>query len=157
MPELLLVLSHTWPLCMCTLLQGSSSSTVCAYSYSVKVVNANKKADYKVHKLRNTSKVLASVIQLKARLMESLEEHMPSILVSALDKLSQVTKGLGESSTGFLFWRFGGHLWNLQFSTQVWNNGLVWCRSNKMNRKKQPSPTSDDDSAPREEFLQWFN
>ena len=90
---------------MCTLLQGSSSSTVCAYSYSVKVVNPNKKADYKVHKLRNTSKVLASVIQLKARLMESLEEHMPStcILVSALDKLSQVTKGLGESSTGFLF------------------------------------------------------
>ena len=47
-------------------------------SSSVKVVNPNKRADYKVHKFRNIDKVLTSVIELKAQLMESLEEHVPS-------------------------------------------------------------------------------
>ena len=137
---------------MCTLLQGSSSSTLRAYSYSVKVVNPNKKADYKVHKLRNTSKVFTSVIQLKAQLMESLEEHVPTNIGFSIGYIEPSRQGV----RGKQHWIFNSD--DLDDMYEAYNSAhkseiMIWCDgvdATKANRKKRPSPTSDDDdSAPR--------
>ena len=124
---------------MCTLLQGSSSSTLCAYSYSVKVVNPNKKADYKVHKLRNTSKVFTPVIQLKAQLMESLEEHVPTNIGFSIGYV--YIEPSCQRVRGKRYWIFNSD--DLDDMYEAYNSAhkseiMIWCHSKNSARGRIP-------------------